>query len=157
MKLAITEYLAIDIDSEKWECRSCGHALTEASRNYKFGTLVHDRDPREIHHPRIDPERYAYTYAPDPEWCRILEYYCPSCGTMIETEYTVPGHPPVMDIEFDIEALKRRAAQMRTVDGSPSADLPVPDPGRIFSHRHSHSEAHNHNHEVEGGHEAHRS
>ena len=91
MKLAITEYLAIDTDSENWECRSCGHALTSAHNNYKLGTLVYDRDPREIHNPRLDPKRYAYTYAPDPEWCRILEYYCPSCGTMIETEYTVPA------------------------------------------------------------------
>lgn len=154
MKLAITEYLAIDTDSENWECRSCGHALTSAHNNYKLGTLVYDRDPREIHNPRLDPKRYAYTYAPDPEWCRILEFYCPSCGTMIETEYTVPGHPPVMDIEFDLAALKKRAAELRSLESNPNAELPVPDPAQIFSHGHSHS---THKHNAEDGHEPHRS
>ena len=43
---------------------------------------------------------------PTPAWCRILEYYCPQCGTMIETEYLPPGHPPLHDIELDIDALK---------------------------------------------------
>lgn len=157
MKLAITEYLAIDTDSEQWECRSCGHSLTAIAQNYKFGTLVYDRDPREIHHPRLDPKRYAYTYAPDPDWCRILEYYCPSCGTMIETEYTVPGHPPVMDIEFDVEALKKRAAELKSLHGSANMELPVPDPARIFSHGHSHPAASTHKHTSEDDHEAHRS
>jgi hypothetical protein len=28
---------------------------------------------------------------------------------MVETEYTVPGHPPVHDIELDLDALQARA------------------------------------------------
>jgi len=46
--------------------------------------------------------------APNPKWMRILEFYCPSCGTQIETEYLPPGHPITQDIEIDIEALKQR-------------------------------------------------
>lgn len=106
MKVQITEYLRIDLETEKWECRHCGRVLGTARDNYKRGLLVHDRDPREIHPPLLDPRLYARTYSPDPAWCRILEYYCPGCGVMVEVEYLPPGHPPLYDIELDIDALK---------------------------------------------------
>jgi acetone carboxylase, gamma subunit len=106
MKVFITENLRIDLDTEKWECRKCERPLIGARENYKRGLLVYNRDPREIHKPLLDPTKYELTYAPNPEWCRILEYYCPKCGAMIETEYLPPGHPPIRDIELDIDALK---------------------------------------------------
>jgi acetone carboxylase gamma subunit len=106
MKVLITEYLRINLDSEMYECRRCDHELISARENYKRGLRVYDRDPREIHKPLINPEMYARTYSPDPKWCRILEYYCPNCGTMFEAEYLPPGHPPLHDIELDIDALK---------------------------------------------------
>lgn len=106
MKVLITENLRIDLDTERWECRACAAPLVSARDNYKRGLLVYNRDPREIHRPLLDPAKYKLTYSPNPEWCRILEYYCPKCGTMIETEYLPPGHPPLRDIEIDIDALK---------------------------------------------------
>jgi acetone carboxylase gamma subunit len=109
VKVVVTEYLRIDLDTEQWECRRCERVIGPARRSYKEGLLVHDRDPREIHKPLLDPARYRFTFAPHPAWCRILEYYCPGCGTMVETEYTVPGHPPVHDIELDLDALQARA------------------------------------------------
>jgi len=45
----MTEYLIIDLDTERWTCRVCSHDLGDARGNYKEGTLVYDRDPREIH------------------------------------------------------------------------------------------------------------
>ena len=66
----ITEYLAIDLADERWQCRRCDHDLGSARRNYKEGCAVADRDPREIHEAVVDGE---YTFAPDPEWCRIVE------------------------------------------------------------------------------------
>lgn len=106
MNVLITEYLRINLDKERWECRRCGHDLGSARDNYKKGLLVYDRDPREIHKPLLDTKLYERTYSPDPEWCRILEYYCPQCATMCEVEYVPPGHPPIHDIELDIDALK---------------------------------------------------
>ncbi len=106
MKIPMTEYLRIDLDRETWECRVCGHEIGSAKENYKEGLLVHDRDPREIHPPIIDPDKYRFTFSPDPEWVRILEFCCPSCGTQVETEYAVPGHPPLYDMEVDLPALK---------------------------------------------------
>lgn len=108
MKIPMTEYLYIDLDDESWRCRRCAHDFGSARGNYKEGTLVYDRDPREIHQPILDPDRYEYTFSPDPEYCRILEYYCPTCATQLETEYVPPGHPPVVDMEWDIDALRVR-------------------------------------------------
>ena len=110
-KVAITEYLEIELDTERWHCRVCGHDIAAARDNYKTGLLVYDRDPREIHHPILDEERYAYTYAPDPAWCRIIEFYSPSCGTLVENEYLPPGMPLTHDIELDIDKLKQRHAE----------------------------------------------
>jgi acetone carboxylase, gamma subunit len=108
MQVAVTEYLEIDLDRERWHCRRCRRDLGAAREDYKRGLLVHDRDPREIHRPILDATKYRYTFAPDPKWCRILEYYCPGCGTQVETEYLPPGHPPTRDLELDVDDLKRR-------------------------------------------------
>lgn len=106
MRVPMTEYLVIDLDTERWVCRVCRQDMGSAHGNYKEGTLVYDRDPREIHQSVIDPERYEFTFSPDPEYCRILEYYCPGCGTQIETEYIPPGHPPAVDMLIDVAALR---------------------------------------------------
>ena len=108
MKVLVTEYLRIDLERELWQCRRCERDLVGARENYKRGLLVYDRDPREIHPPLLDTKLYERTYSPDPAWCRILEYYCPGCGTMVEVEYLPPGHPPLHDIELDIDALKEQ-------------------------------------------------
>lgn len=116
MKVHITENLKIDLESEMWECRNCDHELFSARDNYKRGLLVYDRDPTEIHAPIIDPKKYDYTFSPDPTWVRILEYCCPSCGTMMEVEYIPPGHPPTRDIDLDIDALKAQWADREELD-----------------------------------------
>src|SRR5436190_124270 len=104
-RLRFTEYLDLDLDEEVWRCNRCDAALTSAREEYKRGCLVYDRDPREIHPPLIEGD---YTFSPDPEWVRILEFYCPSCGAQVETEYLPPGHPITPDISIDIDRLKQR-------------------------------------------------
>jgi acetophenone carboxylase len=107
----ITEYLEIDLETERWHCRRCGRDIAGARENYKRGLLLHDRDPREIYQARIDAE---YSHAPDPEWCRIVEYYCPGCATQVEVEYLPPGHPLTYDMQLDIDALKERHVRNRS-------------------------------------------
>ncbi|RWR53556.1 acetone carboxylase subunit gamma [Sinirhodobacter huangdaonensis] len=128
----MTEYLRIDLETEKWECRVCDHVIAPAAGNYKEGLLVHNRDPREIHPPVIDPTKYRYTFAPDPEWVRILEFCCPKCGTQIETEYATPGHPPLWDMQVDVPALKAQWAK-RGPAMLPDAG-PAVVPGRGHAH-----------------------
>ncbi len=115
-RVRITEYLDLDLDRELWRCNRCDHPLISAREPYKHGCLVYERDPQEIHPPLIEGD---YTFSPDPEWIRILEFYCPGCGIQIETEYLPPGHPITVDIEIDIDRLKERlaAGELELSDG----------------------------------------
>jgi acetone carboxylase gamma subunit len=115
-RIRFTEYLDLDLDSEQWRCNRCDADLGSARRPYKEGCLVNERDPREIHPPLIEGD---FTFSPDPDWVRILEFYCPGCGTQIETEYLPPGHPITVDIEIDLDKLKARLAsgEITVVDG----------------------------------------
>lgn len=103
--IRVTEYLDLDVQRERWMCNRCGRDIGPARENYKKGCLLHDRDPREIHPPIVSGE---FNFSPDPLWVRIVEIYCPGCGTQIETEYLPPGHPITWDIEFDLDSLKER-------------------------------------------------
>jgi acetone carboxylase gamma subunit len=109
--LRITEALDLDLDTERWRCNRCAADLGPATANYKEACLLFDRDPREIHGTFPgDPE---FSFSPHPDWCRIVEVYCPSCATMLDIEYLPPGHPPTHDIELDLAALRGR----RDADG----------------------------------------
>lgn len=118
-RIHLAEYLELDVDSERWHCKSCGHDIGTARENYKRGLLVYDRDPSEVHRPLIEGK---YTFSPNPEWIRILEFYCPGCGRQVETEYLPRGHPITHDTEIDIDSLKRRLA-----DG----ELRIDDEGKL--------------------------
>lgn len=106
-RVRITESIDLNLDTDMWQCNRCNHELIDAHENYKKGTLLYNRDPREVHQARLKGE---YTFAPDPNWVRIIEFYCPNCGTQLETEYLPPGHPITHDIEIDLDSLKRRLA-----------------------------------------------
>jgi acetone carboxylase gamma subunit len=108
-RVAVTEYLEIDLGRETWHCRRCQRGLGSARQSYKEGCLVHARDPRTLYPPLLEGERY--NFAPDPALCLLVEFYCPGCGTLIETEALPPGHPPTHDIELDLDSLRRRAGQ----------------------------------------------
>ena len=104
-RVRITEYLDLDLDREQWMCNRCGRELGSARESYKKGCLLYDRDPREIHQPILTGQ---FNFSPDPLWVRIVEFYCPGCGTQMETEYLPPGHPITHDIELDLDRLKER-------------------------------------------------
>jgi acetophenone carboxylase len=105
MQIRVTEALDVDLDAECWRCNRCGLDLGPAANNYKEGCLLAVRDPREIHQPfEGDPE---FSYTPHPDWCAIVECYCPGCGVLFDTEYLPPGHPPTHDIEIDLTSARR--------------------------------------------------
>lgn len=106
MKVRITEYLDIDLAREQWCCNRCGATLIGARENYKRGCLVAERPMEEVHPPVVPGGAFSFRF--DPDYCRLLEFYCPGCGVLIENEYLPPGHPITHDIELDIDALKRK-------------------------------------------------
>ena len=106
LKRQITECLDIDLEKEMWCCNRCGRELISARENYKRGCLVHPRDPREIYRPVI--EGGEWSFCPDSTWMAVVEFYCPGCGVMVETEALPLGHPITHDIELDIDKLKQK-------------------------------------------------
>ena len=106
MKVRITEYLGVDLNNEQWFCQRCEYALISARESYKKGCLVAEQSLTEIHPPMV--EGNIYSFSPDPDFCRLIEFYCPNCGVMIDNEYLPPGHPITQDIELDIDTLKRK-------------------------------------------------
>jgi acetophenone carboxylase len=115
-RLRITEALDLVLGAERWRCNRCDADLGPATANYKEGCLLFDRDPRDIHG-RFpgDPE---FSFSPHPDWCRIIEVYCPGCATMLDVEYLPPGHPPTHDIQLDLETLRRRLAEAAAAGGA---------------------------------------
>lgn len=106
MKIRITEYLEINLANESWCCQRCGEVLISARENYKKGCLVAERSLESVHPPLVEGQ--GYSFCPDPDFCRLIEFYCPKCGVMIENEYLPPGHPITHDIEIDLEHLKEK-------------------------------------------------
>lgn len=107
MKIRITENLDVEVAARRWHCHHCAADLGSAEDSYKKGCLVAARDPQEIWQPLVDePVNFSY----DREWCRIVEFYCPSCAWLIELEVLPPGHPITHDIQLDLDELDRRAA-----------------------------------------------
>lgn len=100
--ITITEYLGIDPRTRRWVCLRCAHDIGPADCDYKRGLLLYDRDPRDIYPAGLPGDR---GYHPDPQWCRIVEYYCPGCASQVETEYLPPGHPLTRDMDIDVDAL----------------------------------------------------
>ena len=111
-KRQITENLDIDLDTEKWCCNRCGLELISARENYKEGCLLYERNPVDIHEPVVT-DNGELLFCPDPKWVAIIEFYCPGCGGMIETELLPLGHPITHDIELDIDTLKIKAVRER--------------------------------------------
>jgi acetone carboxylase gamma subunit len=113
-KIKVTEYLNIDLETEMWTCDRCDAALVSAKKPYMHGCLVHDRPATGIYGAPVGVgDGQVVSYAPDPNFNRILEFCCPHCGTMLEVQYLPPGHPIPVDISLDIEKLKSKHAKER--------------------------------------------
>ena len=96
-RIRVTEFLDLDIGREQWVCNRCERVLGPAQESYKKGCLLYDRDPREIHPPVVPGE---FNFSPDPLWVRIVEFYCPGCGLLIENEIAVADDPVLQDVEI---------------------------------------------------------
>jgi acetone carboxylase, alpha subunit len=80
----------------------CGHDFCAPELNWKMEALVFVRDDAETL-----GEIFPGLAGPDPEWCELREFYCPSCARQLETEAIAPGHPVVHEFLPDIEGFYR--------------------------------------------------
>ena len=111
--MRITETVEIDLNKEMWCCSRCNAEIHTAREPYLKGCLVYERPAEEIYGPSfpIRGGADAISYAADPDFMRVIEFYCPHCGAMITVQYLPPGHPVVPDIQLDIDKLKAREAE----------------------------------------------
>jgi len=114
-KMRITESVDIDLDKEMWCCNRCGVEIHSARESYLKGCLVYERPASEIYGAPIPIKRNAakISYAPESDFMRVVEFYCPNCGALMTAQYLPPGHPLIFDIELDIDKLKERAKKQQ--------------------------------------------
>lgn len=108
-KVRITESIDIDLDSEMWCCHDCGAKINSARESYLKGCLVYERPASEIYGTAYQVSKdTSVSYAPDPDFMRVIEFYCPDCGAVMTVQYLPPGHPVPVDIQLDIDKLKQK-------------------------------------------------
>jgi predicted RNA-binding Zn-ribbon protein involved in translation (DUF1610 family) len=111
-KVRVTESLDIDLESEKWCCHHCGEVMNSAREPFMKGTLVYEKPAGEIYGDPVKLSRdTTISYAPDPDFMRVIEFYCPGCGALISVQYLPPGHPIPNEIQLDIDHLKARYSE----------------------------------------------
>ena len=110
-KMRITESVDIDLEKEVWCCHRCGVELYSAKEPYLKGCLVYERPAKEVYGPPIPVKKDStvISYAPEADFMRLVEFYCPNCGALMTVQYLPPGHPIIFDIELNIDKLKERA------------------------------------------------
>ena len=84
-KIRITESVDIDLSKEMWCCSRCNGEIHPARESYLKGCLVYERPANEIYGPQIPIEKNAseISYSPDPDFMRVVEFYCPNCGAIM--------------------------------------------------------------------------
>ncbi len=122
-RVRITEYLDVDLATEKWCCHVCSRDLISARENYKRGLVVAERDPQSIYPPVYPDADWPLTVVPG--YGVFVEFYCPGCGTLVETELLPEGYPPTHDIELDIDALKAKVARAASALAAGEAARPA--------------------------------
>ena len=98
-KIQITEYLEVDLARETWCCSRCGKDLISAWENYRKGCLIYERDPATIYEEMLPGSNLG---RPNSDICRILEFYCPQCGTMVDVEVRLKGQTFLWDAHLKV-------------------------------------------------------
>ena len=114
-KIRITESVDIDLKKKMWCCSRCEGEIHPAGESYLKGCLVYERSANEIYGPQIPIKQDSseISYAPDSDFMRVVEFYCPNCGAMITVQYLPLGHPIVLDIELDVDKLKEKVVEQQ--------------------------------------------
>ena len=80
----------------------CGHDFCPPERNWKMEAAIFVRDDEETM-----GDVFPKFAGGDPDWVEVREFYCPSCGRMLECDATTPGYPVLHDFLPDVEGFYR--------------------------------------------------
>ena len=76
----------------------CGHEFGDYRINWKDNALIYIRDTAE----KLE-EIFPGPRKCNPEWMHIREYYCPTCGILLEVENLPLGYPIIFDFLPDLD------------------------------------------------------
>lgn len=79
----------------------CGQEFGDYRVNWKLSAAIYERD-------NLDKlqELYPGPRAPDPDWMVLREFFCPKCGTLLETEAVPPAYPIIFNFLPDEDAVE---------------------------------------------------
>jgi N-methylhydantoinase B len=86
----LDHHLAVD-DADRILCRTCGHVLGSAERNFKEGAVMKERPIQDANPLIVDPSLFI-----DDEVV-FRQYFCPGCATLLENEVVLASTPPIWD------------------------------------------------------------
>jgi N-methylhydantoinase B len=86
----LDHHLAVD-DADRILCRTCGHVLGSAERNFKEGAVMKERPIQDANPLIVDPALFI-----DDEVV-FRQYFCPGCATLLENEVVLASTPPIWD------------------------------------------------------------
>lgn len=96
--MIIGEYLKIknESDIKSYCCSKCEQRLSSIKENYKLGCLLYETTLEHSAPLNGNPHRFI-----DDEmvW---REFYCPKCGTLLESELSRKGDPILWDIQLHL-------------------------------------------------------
>jgi N-methylhydantoinase B len=92
------ELKVVELGGAKYiACAECGHYLSTADGNYKFGCGCLDGS---LH--QIDPFLFGNAEEELDDRMVYRGYICPSCGLLIENELARADEPPFWDVRFNL-------------------------------------------------------
>ncbi|HVX31547.1 MAG TPA: acetone carboxylase subunit gamma [Solirubrobacterales bacterium] len=77
-----------------YRCLRCEQSLGAATENYKLSAAIEQVELSEGNRYIGDPGRYV------DERMVLRRFYCPGCGTLLDTEVARQDDPPLHDIEI---------------------------------------------------------
>lgn len=97
--LAIHEYLYLAQDGPNWwiGCE-CGHVLCRSDENYQEHSAIYIGNTTELGPLFEEPSKQV-----DADIV-LRQFYCPSCGVMLESEVVLRSEPLIWDIQIDVSS-----------------------------------------------------
>lgn len=80
-------------------CRRCGHGLGSIDQNFKDHAICKVRSIEESNPLIVDPSIFI------DDDVVFRQYFCPSCGTLLENEVILAASAPVWDKQLSDAAL----------------------------------------------------
>ena len=98
-------YKVLVVDDSMFVTKQLSQILT--SEGFEVAATAADGAQAVEKYKELYPGVPAELRMPDTRWSHLREYYCPSCGSLLQVEHAVPGYPVVHDFVPDIEGFYR--------------------------------------------------